>query len=40
MSMLADIAAPLPEPKKEIKPKEEKKKLAKKEKKPASVDLT
>jgi hypothetical protein len=25
MSMLADIAAPLPEPKKEIKPKEAKK---------------
>jgi hypothetical protein len=38
--MLADIAAPLPEPKKEIKPKEVKKKPTKKEKKPAQVDLT
>lgn len=36
MSMLADIAAPLPEPKKE-KPKNVK---VKKEKKPAQVDLT
>lgn len=40
MSMLADIAAPLPEPKKEApKPKKVKKHI-KKESKPAQVDLT